>query len=362
MIRTACGVVALALGLTLTGSANACTGIRLKAADGAVVYGRTVEFGVDVLSMGEILVLPRGTTLRGAAAGGRPGLVWTSKYLAGGAGLKGEMVLGDGVNEKGLAVGAFYHPGYAEYPKPDASDDVRSLGPFDFPTWLLTSFETVAEAKAALADVIVADAPFGPWGFTPPLHYVIHDAKGHCLVVEVTGGKLKHFDNPLGVITNSPTFDWHLTNLGNYVKLTPVNAPSLRIGGVETRGFGQGSGMLGLPGDYTPPSRFVRAVALASSALPGKDAAETAQQAFHVLANFDIPRGAIVAKEGNQVGYDITQYTVVSDTRHSRYYFHTYTDRRVRVVDIGRLKDLSEPLRIPLRGGEDILDITPRQP
>ena len=92
-----------------------------------------------------------------------------------------------------------------------------------------------------------------------PFHYVVYDAAGASIAIEPIGGKLKIYDNPLGVMTNSPTFDWHMTNLRNYIALNPRNVPPLKIDGMTFRQFGEGSGMLGLPGDTTPPSRFVRA-------------------------------------------------------------------------------------------------------
>ena len=96
------------------------------------------------------------------------------------------------------------------------------------------------------------------------------DATGKSIVIEYVGGQLHVHDNPLGVLTNSPSFDWHMTNLRNYIKFSLTNVPPLQLGGVKLARFGQGSGMLGMPGDFTPPSRFVRAVAYSQSVLPSK--------------------------------------------------------------------------------------------
>ena len=136
----------------------------------------------------------------------------------------------------------------------------------------------------------------------PPCHYIVNDASGQCVVLEYVNGELKIHDNPLGVITNSPTFDWHVTNLRNYVNLTVNNVPPVEISGIKLPGFGQGSGMLGLPGDFTPPSRFIRAVAFSQSALPVATADEGVLQAFHILNQFDIPKGAARGVEHGKRG------------------------------------------------------------
>ena len=125
------------------------------------------------------------------------------------------------------------------------------------------------------------------------MHFVVHDASGAAVVIEPLGKTLKIYDNPIGVVTNSPTFDWHMTNLRNYVNLTVDNVPPLNLGGIKLAQFGQGSGLRGLPGDFTPPSRFVRAVAFSQSALPSDTAPQAVLEAFHILNNFDIPYGAV---------------------------------------------------------------------
>ena len=127
-------------------------------------------------------------------------------------------------------------------------------------------------------------------GLLAPVHAVVHDASGKSIVIEYVDGKLNVYDNPLGVITNSPGFDWHMTNLRNYVNFSFNNHPPIQLGSVKLEPFGQGSGMLGMPGDFTPPSRFVRAVAFSQSVLQPKTGDDAVLTAFHILNNFDIPK------------------------------------------------------------------------
>jgi len=155
-------------------------------------------------------------------------------------------------------------------------------------------------------------------------------------VIEPVGGALKIYDNSLGVMSNSPTFDWHMTNLRNYVNLTATNVPPIDLGGINLAQFGQGSGLRGLPGDFTPPSRFVRAVAFSQSAVPTDTAAQSVLQAFHILNNFDIPVGSVRETHDGQLHTDYTIWTSASDLKNLRWYFKTYNDQSIRSVDLAK--------------------------
>ena len=176
-------IVALASALALVPSAQACTSFLLRTSDGGVVYGRTMEFGFQLTS--EAIVLPRQFAFSATGPGGKPGLVWTSKYGAVGLNAFGLPVLTDGMNEKGLAGGILYFPGYAGYANPVATDPAKALAPWEFLTWALTSFATVAEVKAALAGVAIIDVAQPNLGITPPFHYTLHDASGASIVTPV---------------------------------------------------------------------------------------------------------------------------------------------------------------------------------
>ena len=196
-------------------------------------------------------------------------------------------------------------------------------------------------------------------GFVPPCHYIVNDAGGRCVVLEYVGGELKIHDNPLGVITNSPTFDWHVTNLRNYVNLTVNNVPPVDIAGIKLPSFGQGSGMLGLPGDFTPPSRFIRAVAFSQSALPVATAHEGVLQAFHILNQFDIPKGAARGVDNGKEVADYTLWTSASDLTNLRYYFRTFDNSRIRMIDLKKMDlDAKEIKTISMAGKEVIEDLS----
>ena len=319
----------------IASSAAACTGIRIQTKDGAVIYARTLEFAVNLVS--NVAVVPRGFEAVGTAPGDKPGMAWRTKYAAVGANAENLPVIIDGLNEKGLASGIFYFPGYVKYQEVGQGDAGKAVAPWELTSYLLGCCADVPQAVAAARNVLVAAVVEKHLGGVPPCHYIVHDAAGRCAVLECVEGKLVVHDNPLGVITNSPSFDWHLTNLCNYINLSPANVPPRTLSGMRISGLGQGSGMLGLPGDFTPPSRFVRAVAFTQSAVPVETAREGVLQAFHILNQFDIPKGT--AKETTRDGdtYDYTPWTAASDLRNLRYYFHTFENRRIRMVDLKQM-------------------------
>jgi choloylglycine hydrolase len=315
-----------------------------------------MEFAEEIRS--DVIVVPRRYELIGTAPADRPGMTWTSTHAAIGTNTHGLPLLIDGVNEHGLSASALYHPGYAEYQAIRPDDAPRTLAPMDVPVWILTRFTSIETAVAGLREIRVGAGVFAPWGLVPPLHYVLHDAGGRCVVVEYTDHELRVHENPLGVITNAPEFEWHVTNLRNYINLTATDVPKISLGALRLCATGEGTGMLRLPGDFTPPSRFVRAAAFAQAALPVDTPEEAVQQAFHILANCEIPRGVVWSRYGDRRYCDYTQYTSAVDTASRRFYFHTYGNRRVRMVDLMKMKlDASTLATFPMNGREDVQEL-----
>lgn len=329
-----------------------CTGIQVKTESGAPIYGRTMEFATDLKS--EVLVIPKGIHFIGAGPQENvPGLQWISKYEITGLNVMKLNLIIDGINSEGLSVGGFYFTNYADYMNVQPEEADQSLCSTDLPTYLLSTCKTVDEVKKVLKKVKVnkgahtgapnqlvqvATASVQPVA----LHYNIHDAEGNVLVVEYTNGELHMHDNPIGVLTNSPDFKWHYTNLSNYVNLTPQNVTELPLKNMTDKkaklpaiqAFGQGTGLLGLPGDYTPPSRFVRAFFYSQAVIPVKENEDAILQAFHILDAFDIPSGTIMDIDAAEY----TQWTVASDLKNRKFYFHTVNDRTIRMVDLANWK------------------------
>ncbi len=331
LLRSMCAVL---LVLMISVPADACTSLRIKTTDGLVFYARTMEFAIETDS--SISVIPKGTRFQGTLPDGTSkGLVWTAKYGFAGMNSAGEPVLIDGINDQGLIVGGLLFPGFAEYEPFDASLAGSTIAQYELINWILSNFATIDEVREGIKDVRVCQAQaaqFGPL----PLHYVVHDASGDCIVIEHVKGKVHVYDNPLGVLTNSPPFDWMMINLRNFVNLTAVNVPELTIDGIEIKALGQGTGMLGLPGDYTPPHRFVRALALAQSALPVTGADDGLGLVMTIINNIDIPKGAVRDMSGKEPEYELTQWTVAIDSSRRRIYFRTYDNQNWRYVDVNK--------------------------
>jgi choloylglycine hydrolase len=340
---------------------QACTGIRLTAKDGTVVHARTMEFAIDILS--EVMMVPRGYARTGTTPDGKKGLKWKAKYASVGLNGVGLPILFDGLNEKGLAAGMFYFPASARYMPYTAATAGKTIAQWEVPSWILENFASVEEVKANIGGIVVPAVVFGGWGFAPEAHYIVHDASGKSIVIEYTGGKLNVYDNPLGVLTNSPAFDWHMTNLRNYVNFSMTNVPPVKLGSIKLEPFGQGSGMLGLPGDFTPPSRFVRAVAFSQSVFTPKTGNDAVLEAFHVLNQFDIPKGAAREHEKDAHGNILADYTIwtaASDLKAKQYFFRTYENSQIRMVDLMKMNlDAKDIVKISIKGDEIIKPLNP---
>lgn len=330
LLRVSAALIALAFAVGT--EALACTGIRLIAKDGAVIVARTLEFGQDLQS--KVLVVPAGTKVTGSLPGGATGISFATKYGIVGANAFGLPVIIDGENDRGLYVGEFFFPGYAGYAPVTPANAAKAMAGYQYSEWILGNFATVAEIKAAYDRVVLAPTVLPQMGMAPPVHFRVVDKTGAAIVIEPVGGRLRMYDDALGVLTNAPTFDWHLTNLSNYVGLSPMIRSSVGLGGYTVAGFGQGSGFYGLPGDFTPPSRFVRAVAYQQTAVPSATANDAVAQAFHILNNFDIPVGAVRDTVQGKTVDEYTLWTSVEDLQNLQFYFRTFDDQTLRSVDV----------------------------
>lgn len=347
---------ALLLGSPFT--AEACTSFLLTSTDGSPVYGRTMEFGQAMDS--SVVLVPQGYEFTSTSGAEKPAK-WTALHnVIGMNALGGETMLVDGINDKGLAGGLLYFPGYAEYPKPEGKDPAKVIGPGDMLAWILSSFATVEEVRKAVSseEMIIAGFYLPALKQIPPGHLTLHDATGASIVIEPIGGKMVIRDNPLGVMTNAPTFDWHITNLRNYVNLSSVNRDDATLDKKAIAGFGQGTGLLGLPGDPTPPSRFIRAASYAAEVEPGADASEMLRVAEHVLNNFDIPVGWIkpgaAEIDAGSGQPDYTQWSVMADIKNGTYFVRQHNMTSFLSVGFDDFASDAKDLKVlPLPQGQE---------
>ena len=322
--------------LVFSSVALACTDFTIKAKDGTVVVGRSMEFPIDLHS--EIWVVPRGGQFEVVNKAGVKGCRWTAKYGFMGINafrIKDSYV--EAMNEKGLAIDGLMFTG-AVYQPVAAGKYV----PLDkIAAWTMGNFATVAEVKKALAETNVAASELAKIK-DMGLHLAFHDAAGNNLVVEFIDGQAKLYDNPLGVMTNRPEFDWQLNNLRNYINLDSHDKKPRQINGVKIEPTGVGNGLLGLPGDWTPPSRFVRASFCLDAAIRPKNAREAVNLAEHILNVVDIPKGVI--KESTPLPskelYGLAQWVIIKDLTNKILYYKTYDNTAWKSVDLKKI-DLS---------------------
>lgn len=347
-------------------SASACTSFVLEADDGAAVYGRTMEWGAFDLNS-RLVIVPRGHQFQSQTPDGKPGLRWKARYGAVAMDALEKDYLTDGMNEKGLIVGGLYHPGFAEYQKYDPAKASISISPLEVLNYILTQFATVDEVGKGLSKIRVVPVVEPALGIAAPMHFLVADKSGKAIVVEYLKGKMTIFDNPLRVLTNSPSFDWHMTNLRNYLNLSAVALPTKKIENTDFSPIGAGSGLLGIPGDYTPPSRFVRAVAYTQTARKTPDGNETVYEAFRILDNFNLPLGSAEGPDANPENLkgmrSATIWTTVADSQNLKYYYHTQHNRKVRMIDLKKVdfssKQKIRRLSLDKKKEQDIEDVTP---
>ena len=318
------------LGVATQVPTNACTGITLQSKDGATIAARTIEWAESVMN-NMYVVVPRNQELQSLTPTGIDGVKFKTKYGFVGLAVEQKEFMVEGINEKGLSAGLFYFPNYGKYQPYDAAQKDKCLADFQVVSYVLAGCGTVDEVKEALGKVRIIN--IDPRSST--VHWRFTEPSGRQIVLEIVEEVMHFYENPLGVLTNSPGIEWHWTNLNKYINLQPGSTPEHPFGPLEMKSLGHGTGLLGLPGDFTPPSRFVRAAFFQLTAAQQPTAEESAVQAFHLLNNFDIPAGTELP--WGQAPADMpsaTQFTVASDTHNRMLYYRTMYNSNIRCINL----------------------------
>lgn len=343
-------VLSLAMVLTKV-SANACTGITLKTENNETIQGRTIEWSKNNLKS-KLIISPRGVDYQSYMPNGKIGNKWKGKYGFVGVSVEHDSLIGEGVNEKGLNAGVFFFLNYGSLAPFTGENLEKSINDMDVVKWILTNFATVDEVKQAIAQVNIVPIMIKDGVASPTGHWRVTDATGKSIVIEIVNkGQVRIYDNTVGVLTNSPSFDWQLTNLNNYINMHSGTNQPFKLGNQNVFAFGAGSGFWGLPGDMTPPSRFVRAAFYANNTPAMKNNDEGVSQAFHILNNFDIPIG-ITYTDKKVIPQDLssaTQWTTVINLVEKKFYYKTMFNQNIRMVDLEKI-DFSKvkPQALPL--------------
>ena len=304
----------------------ACTGISLTAKDGSYVQARTIEWAYGALKS-EYVIIPRGEKLQSFTPTGANGVTFTAKYGVVGLAVVEKEFIAEGLNEAGLSAGLFFFPRYGGYTPYNEAHNSVTLGDMQVVQWILTQFATIDELKQNInnVNIVALDKE-------AVVHWRIGEPSGRQVVMEIVDGEVHFFENGVGVLTNAPGFEWQLANLENYVNLRPGSAQNYKLGDVTLQPLGGSSAMLGLPGDFTPPSRFVRAAFFRNSAPQRNDGLSTVLQCFHLLNNFDVPIAIENPTEAELPS--ATQWTSAIDLTARKIYYKTAYNNTIRCIDL----------------------------
>lgn len=323
---------------------DACTGISLQAQDHSQIVARSIEWGASELSTQIILVPPKEHVQTRVAEG--KAMDYTTRFGYVGFSIEDKSFVVEGLNEKGLSAGLFFFPKYGRYPTYDPEKSAKTIGDMYFVGWLLGSFDSVKAVREGLKDIRLA-AVMAEAG---TVHFRVADRSGEQIVIEVVDGQMQIFNNPLGVLTNSPGFQWHLTNLNNYMNWQTGALKDRPFGAIALSQFGMGAGLHGLPGDISGPSRFVRAAVMQTTAPALATAQEAVLYSFKILNAFEIPIGLEMnpGEEKSPI-LSATQWSSATDMTNGKLYYRSQHNARIRQIDLkaidfSRAKAQAKPL------------------
>ena len=234
----------------------------------------------------------------------------------------------DATNEKGLSMAGLNFPGNAVYREEAEGKD--NVSPFELIPWILGQCSSVSEAREKLSQINLVNINFSIELPLTPLHWMISDSK-ESITVEPLKDGLKVYENPVGILTNNPSFDLHMFYLNNYMQLTaepPCNRFSHKL---KLEPYSRGMGAMGMPGDLSSMSRFVRAAFTKMNSVSGQQEEESISQFFHILASVRQQRGCVHMGRGK---YEITVYSSCCNTDKGIYYYTTYENSQITAVDM----------------------------
>jgi len=350
-----------------------CTTLGYRDVAGNAYLGRTLELTMDLPY--QIAYFPPGFEARSQIPD-HPALSITSRHAIIAVTMPyrtpepnapitlADLKILEGLNDKGLTFSLLSYPTAGG--KQKAVDVTRAvLSASDLGMWVLGEFESVAQVKSALGDQPVQLQPLAMLGgVESPFHYIVHDTTGASLVIEFDHGEMSVYDNPVGVMTNGPKIDWHLTNLDNYTFLSNVDRPSATFGNYSARQPDSGIATAGLPASNTSVGRFIRAVYYSQFTEPAKTPDLAVQTLAHAMNNFDRPRGISIdypeaggghlevagleAGKTETYATEFTCWTSLSDLARGLFFVRDYRSLNYSSFSLEALAQLKTPSVIPL--------------
>lgn len=234
----------------------------------------------------------------------------------------------DAMNELGLGMAGLSFPESCKYR--EYKEDSLNIAPFELIPFILGKCASTDEALSLLSEINLVNTSFSESLPLSPLHWIISD-KEKSITLECTKDGLKIYDNPIGVLTNEPEFSFHMTNLRNYMALSPEPIENKFSKNHSLTPYSKGMAAFGLPGDLSSASRFIRAAFTKLNSVSGEEESESVSQFFHILGNVSHPKG-LVHLDDNK--YEITVYTSCMNLNRGIYYYTTYGNSSISAVDI----------------------------
>ena len=234
----------------------------------------------------------------------------------------------DAANEKGLGMAGLNFVGNAAYA--DVDNEKENVAQYEFIPWILTQCATVEDAKKKLKEMNLTGIPFSAQLPTAQLHWIIADKDG-CIVVESMADGLHIYDNPAGVLTNNPPFPMQMFALNNYAALSSRQPENHFSDKLNLQAYSRGMGALGLPGDLSSQSRFIRVAFTRLHSISGSSEIESVSQFFHILGSVDQQRGCCEVADDK---YEITIYTSCCNADKGIYYYTTYDNHSINGIDM----------------------------
>jgi choloylglycine hydrolase len=331
----------------------ACSSVIIQSEDKNIVIGRTMDLAI---SPGwTMYVCPKETHRTTYLPDKKPGISWTSRYTH--FGIYGKLAfsgghlytgcISDGINEKGLSLECHILQG-TYYPEPSSAN----LAAGDFAFWVLENFEHIDTLKKELKNIRLWSENYLVFENDPaPLHYAITDSQGGRIIVEFLKEGMSIIDDQVGIFTNAPDYTYHLKHCEDFLALSPMDAPERLIDGHLFKTPSHGSGLFGMPGDYSSTSRFIRLWLLKQFSNKARNDKEAEILATHLMNNVDIPEGTVTFKLKNTITMkNYTQWTILKSLNQHRWFIKRYEDLNYHFVDLNQIwkTKFTKEIHIPL--------------
>ena len=320
-----------------------CSSLSWQTKDGKHILGRTCD--MFLLPNSGPTFMPRNQEF---VANNR-GDTFKTKYAYAGFSMSvtDTPIFVDGINEHGLMGCLLYYPRFAHYG--NYADNKFNLNPIYFMTYMLGCFTDIGELLNNLDGINFVNEKVA--GGDAPVHFIISDRSGETIIIEPDEQGLSIHRNTIGVMTNSPNYDWHIQNLRNYIGMQTMARPDQQLGNLTLQPFGEGTGLIGLPGDYTPPSRFVRLAYIKHLLDQPADEMSVLSMMHNVLASVTIPMGLHKNAQG---GVEGTLYTSVMCSESLTYYISTKDNHRISAIRLNEMVNNSDIKHVAMSNSEDI--------